>query len=519
MALCSAYIFFSGRIAASLALSVEQLRHFELLKGLVFVIITGVGYFGFSVCQLKLLRSSELSYRLLFEAAKDGILILEADTGRVSDVNPFLVELLGFSHSEMVGKTVGELGPLRDIVSNQAMLERLQQDGYVRYDDLPLETRDGRKIAVEFVCNVYQVDGKKVIQCNIRNVTKRQQAEMASHRLAAIVERSNDAIISKDLNGIITSWNKAAEKIFGYSADEMVGASILQLLPADRRDEENQILGKITRGESVEHFETLRKTKDGRLIDVSITVSPIQDATGKIVGVSKVARDITERKQAEDDVRQLSGHLLRSQDDERRRIGRELHDSTAQELVAVALNLGLVQQRSAGRDATADNLIADSQAIIEQCQRELRTLAYELHPPVLDDMGLVGAVQEYAAGFTQRSGIKVKLDASPALGRLPAETERALFRVVQENLGNVRRHSGSPTATVRIKGETAEVILEVSDQGRGLRLRRDGTVLHAGVGLAGMRERVRQLGGRFEIEASGRGTTVRAIVPRLAGVA
>jgi signal transduction histidine kinase len=157
--------------------------------------------------------------------------------------------------------------------------------------------------------------------------------------------------------------------------------------------------------------------------------------------------------------------------------------------------------------------------MIEQSQRELRTLAYQLHPPALDDMGLVGAVQEYADGFTQRSGIKVTLDASPALGRLPSETERALFRVVQESLGNVHRHSGSPTTTIRIAREDGAVILEVIDQGCGLHVRDDGTVAKAGVGLGGMRERVRQLGGRFEIESSGRGTIVRAIVPGEAGAA
>jgi PAS domain S-box-containing protein len=123
------------------------------------------------------LRTSEVRYRRLFEAAKDGILILEADTGRITDVNPFLVELLGFSHSEMVGKTVGELSPFKDIESNQAMLERLQQHGYVRYEDLPLETRDGRKIAVEFVSNVYPAGDRNVIQCNIRDITARKQAE------------------------------------------------------------------------------------------------------------------------------------------------------------------------------------------------------------------------------------------------------------------------------------------------------------------------------------------------------
>ncbi len=133
----------------------------------------------------------------------------------------------------------------------------------------------------------------------VADITERKQVEIASLRLAAIVESSDDAIIGKDLNSIVTSWNRGAEKIFGYTAREMVGSSIMKLIPADRRDEENQILGKIKVGESVEHFETLRQTKDGRLITVSVTASPIKDASGKPIGVSKVARDITERKQAE----------------------------------------------------------------------------------------------------------------------------------------------------------------------------------------------------------------------------
>jgi PAS domain S-box-containing protein len=255
------------------------------------------------------LRVSELSYRRVFEAARDGILILDVGTGRITDVNPFLVEMLGFSHDEMVGKSVGEISPFKDIVSNQAMLELLQQDGYVRYHDLPLETKDGRKIAVEFVSNVYQAGDKKVIQCNIRDITERRVAERAASWLAAIVESSDDAIIGKNLNSIITNWNKGAEKIFGYTADEMVGTSIMRLIPADRQDEESQILTKINSGGSFEHFETLRQTKDGRLIDVSVTASPIRDITGKAVGVSKVARDITGRKVAEEKIRQLNVEL------------------------------------------------------------------------------------------------------------------------------------------------------------------------------------------------------------------
>lgn len=269
------------------------------------------------------IRASELSYRRLFEAAQDGILILDVDTGRVNDVNPFLLKLLGFSHSEMVGKSVGELSPFKDIVSNKAKFEHLQQQGYVRYEDLPLETRDGRKIAVEFVSNVYQAGDKKVIQCNIRDITERKRSEeqlkasfkeigelksvldehLASIRLAAIVESSDDAIIGKDMDSIVTSWNKGAEKIFGYTASEMLGTSIMRLIPAGRLDEENQILRRIKSGEKVEHTQTQRQTKDGRLIDISVTASAIKDATGKVIGISKVARDITERKVAEEILR------------------------------------------------------------------------------------------------------------------------------------------------------------------------------------------------------------------------
>jgi PAS domain S-box-containing protein len=255
------------------------------------------------------LRASELSYRRLFEAAKDGILILDVDTGRITDVNPYLFKLLGFSRDEMMGKTVGELSPFKDIEENKVMLARLQKDGYIHYEDIPLETKDGRHIAVEFVCNVYQAGDKKVIQCNIRDITERKRTEGALIRLASIVEFSDDAIIGKDLNSTVTSWNRGAEMIFGYTAGEMIGTSIMRLIPADRQDEENQILDQVKHGESVEHFDTMRLTKDGRLIDISVTASPIKDAAGKVTGVSKVARDISERKLSEEKISQLNVEL------------------------------------------------------------------------------------------------------------------------------------------------------------------------------------------------------------------
>jgi PAS domain S-box-containing protein len=244
----------------------------------------------------KALGASELRYRRLFETAKEGIMILDAETGMVVDVNPFLITLLGFSHEQFLGKAIWELGFFKDVVANESNFAELREKEYIRYENLPLETSHGKRIEVEFISNVYLVDDAKVIQCNVRDLTARRLAEVAAARLAAIVESTDDAVVGKDLDGVVTSWNAGAEKIFGYSAQEMVGQPILRLIPPERHQEEAEILAHIRRGEGVRHFDTVRLDKNGNQLDVSVTISPIRDGAGKIIGVSKVARDITERK-------------------------------------------------------------------------------------------------------------------------------------------------------------------------------------------------------------------------------
>ncbi len=245
------------------------------------------------------LRASELSYRRLFETAQDGILILAADTGRITDVNPFLFKLLGFTPPEMLGKTVGELSPFKDMESNQIMLERLQRVGYVRYEDLPLETSDGRKIAVEFVSNVYQAGGQKVIQCNVRDITERKAAEKERSRLAAIIEYSQDAIVSKTASGIIIGWNRGAERLYGYTAEEILGRSVSILFPADRYAEYLKIMADIARHKTVPPFDTMRKRKDGVVINVSVEIASIEDRDGEVTGATNFSHDITRLKKLE----------------------------------------------------------------------------------------------------------------------------------------------------------------------------------------------------------------------------
>ncbi|MGD0615158.1 MAG: PAS domain S-box protein, partial [Verrucomicrobiota bacterium] len=257
----------------------------------------------------KALRASEVTYRRLFEAAKDGILILDADTGRINDVNPFLFKLLGFSRSEMVGKTVGELSPFKDIESNKVMLERLQKSGYVRYEDLPLETRDGRKIAVEFVSNVYQAGDCNVIQCNVRDITVRKRTEeqlKASFKKIADLQSALDehAIVAiTDPQGRIIYVNDKFCSISQYSREELLGQDH-RIVNSGYHPKEfiRDLWATITQGR-VWHGEIKNKAKDGSFYWMDMTIVPSLNDQGKPRQYVAIRTDITERKRAEQTLR------------------------------------------------------------------------------------------------------------------------------------------------------------------------------------------------------------------------
>jgi signal transduction histidine kinase len=228
--------------------------------------------------------------------------------------------------------------------------------------------------------------------------------------------------------------------------------------------------------------------------------------------------DITARKRAEAELRELSGRLLRLEDDERQRIARELHDTTAQELAAISMNLAVLKARAPELKAGEQAVLAETIALTDRCASEVRTMSYLLHPPALEALGLAGAGRDYIDGFARRSGIRIDLQISDDLGRFPAETERALFRVLQESLVNIHRHSGSRTASIRLTRTADQVRLEVRDAGRGMRRPADPLAAGPsagglGVGIPGMRERMRQLGGQLEIQSDAQGTCVIATMP------
>jgi PAS domain S-box-containing protein len=382
----------------------------------------------------------------------------------------------------------------------------------------------------------------------------RLKADKAIGLLASIVDSSDDAIVSKTLEGVITSWNSGAERLFGYTAEEAIGKHISMIIPLDRRHEETSILARLSRGERIDHFDTIRLRKDGTAFDISLTISPIRDPDGKIIGASKIARDISGRKRIErelhdseqrfrtladaldtqvqfrtqelrrrnaemlqqsDQLRELSGRLMRAQDEERRRIARELHDSAGQSLAALGMSLARIEKEVQGDPTRLSKSIKDAQDLIQGLTQEIRTTSYLLHPPTLDESGLSSALRWYINGLAERSGLNIELNIPDSFGRLAPEVELAIFRMVQECLTNIHRHSGSKTAVIRIAREPDKIYAEVQDHGRGISQDRLAEIQSrgVGVGIRGMRERVRQSHGELTVDSNPLGTKITAIFP------
>jgi PAS domain S-box-containing protein len=478
------------------------------------------------------LKNSEASYRRLFEAAKDGILILDAVSGEIQDVNPFLTEMLGYFHTEFLGKQLWEIGSFKDIVANKAAFQQLQRNRYMRYEKLPLETKDGQRVFVEFISNVYEVNGRQIVQCNIRDITERHRAEAARAQLVAIVESSEDAILGKTLDGIIVSWNKGAEKIYGYGSAEVVGHPISILIPPDLPNELPTILDRLKLGDSINHYETVRLRKDGQRIDVSLTISPIRDSTGSISGASTIARDITERKRTEEEIRQLNATL------EQRVIDRTVQlEATNTELEAFSYSVSHdLRAPLRAIDGFSRILIEDySAGLSPDVQRYLKLVRSNTGSMgmLIDDLLQFSRLSRQPLNKQTIQPMQVVREALRTLesehtahqprliiGELPeCEADPALLKQVWINLLSnaikYTRNQATPQIEVGFKHIDGATVYFVRDNGVGFdmqyapklfgvfqRLHRAEDYEGTGVGLAIVQRIIQRHGGRIWVEAA-----------------
>jgi PAS domain S-box-containing protein len=350
-----------------------------------------------------------------------------------------------------------------------------------------------------------------------KRVKKARASRAASGKLhSELLELAHDAIIVRDVDSVILFWNRGAQNTYGWTPAEACGNVTHQFLKTEFPEPIDQVYEKLYKVGSWEG-EVVHSTRDGKRIVVASRQVLQRDSHGRTIGILEINRDVTARKEAEEALRNLSARLLQLQDEERRRIARELHDSTGQSLAALVIHLSAVSAKIADVDPSAAELLREAILLSQKASDETRTLSYLLYPPTLDYSGLRSALEWYIEGFTQRSKVKVDLNVSVGANRLPEIVERTLFRIVQESLTNIFRHSGSDTASVQIDARSGTVRLEVADNGKGIPEETLATLNSSGgqlgVGIRGMRERVRQLGGWLRIRSWPSGTAILVTLP------
>ena len=321
---------------------------------------------------------------------------------------------------------------------------------------------------------------------------------------STLVERMQQGAAMLDAGGRVVYCNLSLARLLGVPRESVIGNLLQDFLPSEDQPSYQRLLNDSQVGSS--EGEMRLKLADGGLIFANFSFSQLsrdKSATGVLI------TDLTPQRQQMD----LASRLQSVQDDERKRLARELHDSVGQLLVAIGMNMETVRLQTHKLDPNGVRAFKDNVAMVNQVSREIRTISYLLHPPLLDIAGLASALRWYVDGFSERSQISVNLEVPEDFGRLSSEMEIAIFRIVQECLSNISRHSGGTTAAIRLRMEGDHLLLEVEDNGKGIPLDKQRELIEqgrSGVGLAGMRERLRQLGGALEIKSKDTGTLVSA---------
>ncbi|HEY0458307.1 MAG TPA: PAS domain S-box protein, partial [Pyrinomonadaceae bacterium] len=458
----------------------------------------------------KALVESEEKYRQIVDTMMEGIWIVNTDK-RIYFVNRQLAEMLGYTVEELIGKPVFELYD-EETKSGASEIRKRRKSGISEQYDARLYRKDGSYLwALISASPIFDETGKYAgALAMIADITERKQAEEnlreQEELLRTLVQNlpnESVSVLDRDFRYLLAAGNEL-EKV-GLSGEMLVGKRLQELYAKDSVDYTLPFYERAFAGEEVE-FELPVFEQVYRLCAV-----PLYDQNRYIYAILIMAQNITEQKQKEERLQQLTARLLNLQDEERRRLARELHDETAQNLAALSINISALKKMLSPDDKQALDLLRESESLTSMSLREVRTLSYLLHPPTLDDIGLVSALNWFIRGFSARSGIKIEIVQHEEIGRLPSEIETALYRIVQEGLTNIHRHSGSQTASIELTKSPDKIVLLLKDEGQGIlqevSVNEGDDSLVLGVGIPGMRERLRLLGGNLEISSNEKGTT------------
>jgi len=481
------------------------------------------------------LRESEERFRSFVENLHVGI-VSSSPIGEILYANPAALNLFDFRIEQVTGKTLIDLD-----------LEPLREDGSVLPDSeglIPTVVASRRPIHNRLVGWRHLHSHKTIwtlldavpqfnssgevtnILVSLTDLSEQRRATDAlresEERFRTLVRDLHVGVILAGPDGAFEFANQAALNMFNLAEEHVIGRTA-QSLGLDPVDEQGRDIPDSDRPVPtvLRTRRPVRQTTMGwrvpgvpEILWIFGNAVPQFNPDGSILRVISSFTDITDLKNAERAIHQLSTELLKLQDEERRRIGRELHDGMAQTVLAVNLSLAQLRQSAQPLNPASHRALEKARELLQQMSREIRTLSYLLHPPLLDDLGLVSALKEYVNGFSERSGIETSLELLTGFRRLPQIAETAFFRITQESLANIQRHSGSRRAQVTLREDADCVALEITDFGSGMTVPSNGAPHRGqprlGVGIPGMRERMSQLGGSLEIDSSAAGTTVRA---------
>jgi PAS domain S-box-containing protein len=404
--------------------------------------------------------ASEIRYRRLFETAQDGILILDAESGQIVEVNPFLITMLGFSRDQFLGKRLWEIGLFKDIIANKENFEELQRKEYIRYEDLPLKTADGRHIAVEFISNVYTVNNKKVIQCNIRDSTDRKLAEEAlrqkNEELDGYFTNTLDLLCIADKDGHFRRLNREWESALGYSPAELEGKWFLDFVHPDDMKASQGAMSELNAGKKVLHFTNRYQHRDGSYRWIEWRLFP----AGDLFYAS--ARDVTERKKMTDLV---EGSLA-----EKETLLREIHHRVKNNLQLISGLLDMTRMRSS--DAATNSVLTDIMLKI-QTMAQIHTRLYESKQ--MGKISITGQFSDQAAALSNifsHEGHEISCEISTEEVFLPVDQALPCALVVNEILSNAFKHAfkGQKEGKIEISAvqENGRIRITVRDNGTGL---------------------------------------------------
>lgn len=436
--------------------------------------------------------------------------------------------LFGYKANEAIGRPVTMLIPPDRINEETEILGRLKRGERIDRLHTIRRHKDGTMIDVSLTISPVKDASGRIVGASkiVRNISEAKRADRARHLLSAIVDSSEDAIISKDLSGIITSWNKGAERLFGYSANEAIGKPVTILIPADRLDEEPQILSRIRRGERIDHFETVRRRKDGTLLDISLTISPVKDSSGAIVGASKIARDITERKRAEEEIRRANRDL--------EQFAFSASHDLQEPLRTVKIYSDLLATRYMSKlDGQALEFLEyvrkgtdRMEALVRDLLAYTRATKLDLSNATVDAVDVFTSTVQDLSGMIEEAGARVRAGTLPTVRMHEVHLKQLLLNLIQ-NAIKYRSVDRPPEVTVTAEREGEYWVFSVADNGVGVepeyrekifglfkRLHTSDQYTGTGLGLAICQRIVDRYRGRIWVESEpGRGSTFRFTIP------